>query len=643
MRTMPHDKPSLPHLLIAFVGAVIVVGVALLAHSLAVLLQTPVRFPLIVLAVLTCVSSRFAIKVPGRAATVSISEIFVFTSALLFGPAAATIIVAVDGAWVSLGQKHRRLHRALFNVAEPAVSTWTAATVFFAITKTASLAQPIPSTPTLALATVVMAGVFFALNSGLTSIALALENNIPVYALWRQHAGYLALNYYAAASLAAVAVANGSPINFTAVGLVAPLLILSYVAYRETSRRVVEAHQHIGEVERLYHASVEMLAIAVDVKDQVTHGHIRRVQRHALAVARALGVTEPIDIKALESGALLHDIGKLAVPDYVLNKPSALTRAEQDTMRKHVTMGARILAAVDFPYPVVPIVRHHHEQWDGRGYPDGLVGAEIPIGARILSVVDCFDALTSDRPYRTRLSDEQAIEILKSRKGTFYDPVIVDTFIGLIPVLQGDDAEAHERSKVQGAVAAGLAGTTNERGVESGLEELLTDPVSAPRQVGALIDRRIARLTASDACLYSLSSSSRDLLVAHATGRLCAETHTLHIPVGSGVSGWVATNRSTIRNADAALDLGALAGQFGFRACTSTPVFASGELFGVLTVYDTREAGFSQSAVADIGVLAQEVGLMLSRIRAEAAGGTQTQEIAYTTVRRERRPLAEAS
>ena len=134
----------------------------------------------------------------------------------------------------------------------------------------------------------------------------------------------------------------------------------------------------------------------------------------------------------------------------MLNKPSALTSAEFETMKKHASMGARILTAVDFPYPIVPIVRHHHERWDGGGYPDGLVGAEIPLGARILAVVDCFDALTSDRPYRPRLTDEQAAEILRSRQATFYDPVVVEKFVELIPELRRADAACVERRGYSG-------------------------------------------------------------------------------------------------------------------------------------------------------------------------------------------------
>ena len=135
-----------------------------------------------------------------------------------------------------------------------------------------------------------------------------------------------------------------------------------------------------------------------------------------------MGVSDDQQIKAIEAASLLHDMGKLAVPEYILNKPGRLTPAEFEKMKLHASVGADILSAIDFPYPVVPIVRHHHENWDGTGYPDGIKGSDIPIGARILSVVDCFDALTSDRPYRPSLPDAEAIRILVERRGQCTTP-----------------------------------------------------------------------------------------------------------------------------------------------------------------------------------------------------------------------------
>jgi putative nucleotidyltransferase with HDIG domain len=195
--------------------------------------------------------------------------------------------------------------------------------------------------------------------------------------------------------------------------------------------RVEDANRHVAALNRLYSTTIETLAMAIDAKDQVTHGHIRRVRERSVSLARRVGVDDERLIRAIEAASLLHDMGKLAIPEHILNKPGKLTVDEFAVMKTHSTLGADILAAIEFPYPVVPIVRHHHENWDGSGYPDGLTGTEIPLGARILAVVDCFDALTSDRPYRCRLTVSEAIAILKDRRGSMYDPLVVDVFMEL--------------------------------------------------------------------------------------------------------------------------------------------------------------------------------------------------------------------
>ena len=186
--------------------------------------------------------------------------------------------------------------------------------------------------------------------------------------------------------------------------------------------------------------------MAIDAKDQITHGHIRRVQRYAVGLAKCVGVNDDLQVRAIEAAALLHDMGKLAIPEFILNKPGPLTANEFDVMKQHANIGADILSSIEFPYPVVPIVRHHHESWDGTGYPSGLKGVAIPLGARILSVVDCFDALTSDRPYRPRLSVEDAISVLVQRRGSMYDPMVVDKFIEAQQQLS-EDAQEQDTDK----------------------------------------------------------------------------------------------------------------------------------------------------------------------------------------------------
>src|SRR5688500_5294792 len=241
--------------------------------------------------------------------------------------------------------------------------------------------------------------------------------------------------------------------------------------------------------------------MAIDAKDQITHGHIRRVQQLAVGLGEAMGLKESAQIRAVEAAALLHDMGKLAVPEYILNKPGPLTPAEFEKMKLHASVGADILSAIEFPYPVVPIVRHHHESWDGSGYPAGLRGADIPIGARVLSVVDCFDALTSDRPYRPRLSDDDALLILKDRGGTMSDPLIVDAFFGLFKRLRTEE----ESNRSQEGSVKGL----RRSGPQTSLPKLAA--ISASAGESRTMYRLIQRLAAQQSYVAALDDVIQEI------------------------------------------------------------------------------------------------------------------------------------
>jgi len=220
--------------------------------------------------------------------------------------------------------------------------------------------------------------------------------------------------------------------TLTGLGVVVPILLISYLVLRTSVARAENTSRHLREVNRVYLSTVETLAAAIDAKDQVRSHDIRRVQNYALSLARAVGVVEEPDLRAIEAAVLLHDMGKLSVPACILNKPGKLTPAEFERVKQHVTVAAQILSQIDFPYPVVPVVRHHHEHWDGTGYPDGLKGEAIPIGARVMAVVDCYDALTSHRPYRPAVASAEALRIILERRGSVYDPRVVEAFAGVV-------------------------------------------------------------------------------------------------------------------------------------------------------------------------------------------------------------------
>ena len=372
---------------------------------------------------------------------------------------------------------------------------------------------------------------------------------------------------------------------------------------------VDDAHKHVTQVNEMYLATIEALALAVDAKDQVTHGHIRRVQVYTVELAQRLGVRDARQLKAIEAAALLHDMGKLAIPEHILNKPGKLTTAEFDNMKRHTDIGADLLSSVRFPYPVVPIVRHHHENWDGTGYPTGLAGVDIPLGARILSVVDCFDALTSDRPYRPRLSTTEAFEILRERRGRMYDPIVVDAFISAhseiapLATAAGDQARSlvapPGQSPEQGTRPFdNIRETAAQSSSLSEYQGELQRSTTSEEAIGVATE--YARLlTPSTAC--AVYKYLPDVDVLRCTACSGSEGHLLHgltIKRGERVTGWAAANHRTVTNSQAELDLQALSLSFNppLRAVIAAPYFgAQDKLLGVLSGYAAKDNAFSET------------------------------------------------
>ncbi|MGE5442930.1 MAG: HD-GYP domain-containing protein [Bacteroidota bacterium] len=418
-----------------YLGSVCLLGGILLVQAVRQGLTAGGNYWWLLLAALIWGTGSLSIRVPSG--TIYVSETFVFALVLLYGPGPAIIALSLDGLFVSLRHQHRDLRHALFNVAEPAVTVSAAAAAFFAAAGVAPFRDlaSAPRAGDLIVPTALMAGTYFLCNSVLTVLAIATETGVPPLRLWRQHSASLALNTLGGACLGLVLAVQAPGAHLWDVikglAIVVPLLAITYRMLRTSTERVEDAHRHLCELNDLHLSTIEALATAVDAKDEGTHGHIRRVQTYASRLARACGVCDEQDLKAIQAAALLHDIGKLSVPDSILNKPGRLTAEEYERMKLHAPAGAAILAPICFPYPVVPIVRHHHESWDGTGYPDKLRAEAIPLGARIMAVVDCYDALTSDRPYRAAMDRDAALAILRDRRGTMYDPQVVDAFFAI--------------------------------------------------------------------------------------------------------------------------------------------------------------------------------------------------------------------
>lgn len=619
-----------------YVGVIAAVGAVVVGASLFELGSTPHRWEWVALAVLAMVASRFPLRVPGTNAWFSISDTFFITSALLFGPAPATVTMALDSMIMSYRQSSK-LRRFLFNGSAPAVAFWCGAQVFFWFSGVTPLFGNKLSADTMVGPLAIFAAVYFVLNSGLTAVAIALEKHTSPAAVFRSHFGLVSLNWFAAASAAFLLVLLSQYLSILAMAAVLPLIAIMHLAMRSWTGRIEDAEEHVATVDKLYLSTIGALSTAIEAKDGVTSMHIHRVQHYAMGLANALGALDELTLKALQAAALLHDTGKLAVPERILNKPGKLTPAEFETMKLHVEVGADILSSIDFPYPVVPIVRAHHENWDGSGYPNGLKGIEIPIGARILSVVDCYDALTSDRPYRAAMTDVEALSVIRTRRGTFYDPTVVDTFervCGTIAPLEVKPQLQKAIDKITKAVAPPplepaiesvpallQAPVVTNEGPESlrALANLARVVAGRPTNadISSLIWSHVHHVVPSASCAFFVSDAATDSVkVAFVAGEAASMLQGLEMKLGDKLTGWVAANKQPIINSEAKLDLGAEAELAGLRYCVSYPLAADGELAGVLSLYAAD--AFREEQTQTLQLVMPHLGQMLASVSRRA-------------------------
>lgn len=616
---MSRQFTKLPTAARVYIVAVIGLGAITIARSVTSLIQQPVGSDWLVIAALTLLTGSFSIKVPSINARISVSEAFVFVGVLSFGPHVATLIVALDSLVLTswLRGPSRSPLRALFNMTAGALAISSAAQLLAWMLPV----HPAASAPLdrLLVPVVGLALSYFTINSWLIAIALAFERNVSAIEIWRRNFLWLSLNYLGGASVALVLVSNTRNINLTAVSAIIPLLVVMYLTFRTSWGRLEDANKHVTQLNELYLSTIETLAMAVDAKDQITHGHIRRVQTYAIELAKRVGVNDDRQIKAIEAAALLHDMGKLGIPEHILNKPGRLTDAEFGRMKQHADLGADLLSSIRFPYPVVPIVRHHHEHWNGGGYPSGIAGTDIPLGARILSVVDCFDALTSDRPYRPRLSADEAFDIIRERRGTMYDPLVVDTFIRAyaeiapLAIRAGQEARTVFGSELSDRADTSvpqplrhIRATATETALLVTCNQNLAKAASVKEALEISAQSLRQLLPATVYALFEYDSQCDSLVCRSAVGDPQNLLRGLTIPVGQRVTGWCGANRRTAINSDASLDLAQIATLFQppLRSTISTPLVDNDRLVAVLTAYSLTDEAFTEGhryAFAQVG------------------------------------------
>jgi len=589
-----------------YVAGVSALGLGVLAYSIRDVYVHPLGYEWAILVLLTVASGWATLRIPEMPISFSISDTFIFSVGLLFGPSAGAVTAALDALVLSyrMAFSRRTIHRVVFNCATASIAIWVSAHLFLTLAGSRPLLDGRFAALRLLALVVVFGTLDFGLNTGIVATAVSFERKRPVLAIWREHFLGLWISYFGGAFGAMLFLVLTLLHRFDVVALLVPLPLILYVTFRHAVGRAQDQIGHLGKVNRVYVAAIEALAQAVDAKDQVTHDHVRRVQDESVRLARALGVDGDGDIQAIKAASLLHDVGKLAIPEHILNKPGRLTPAEYDIMKRHAQIGADILSVIGFPYAVAPIVRHHHENWDGTGYPDGLSGASIPVGARILAVVDCFDALTSDRPYRPRLSDADALQIVADRRGTMYDPDVVDSFFAMHGASVGGPSPQRSAAPAAHAGAAPAAPRPDHADARQGSQDLraffdLGRSIAGSHQspaVGELVWTHLkSRLPAASFVLFAYDAADDALVAIYASNPWTTLDRMERVPLGERLSGWVAATGQTIRNSDARLDVDAEARErTPLRSALSVAVASHGRTSGVLSFYSTSANAFGE-------------------------------------------------
>ncbi len=561
-------------------------------------------------------ASRLKVNLPGITGTLSVNFLFILIGVLELSFTETLILGAISMVAQCLFPDRPRAIQITFNVCAGSISTALAYLVFH----NPMMNLIIGSRPALLG---LSATVYFIANAGSIATVISLTERRPLYRILADCYFWSFPYYLVGAGIAGAIAWLNRTFNWETSLLVLPVVYLIYRSYRLYLGKLEDEKRHVEEMANLHLRTIEALALAIEAKDHTTHEHLQRVRVYAIEVAKELGVCGP-ELEALHAAALLHDIGKLAVPEHIISKPGRLSPEEFEKMKIHTLVGAEILERVRFPYPVVPIVRAHHEKWDGSGYPLGLKGAEIPIGARILSAVDYLDALASDRQYRRALPLKDVMQKLAAESGKSFDPKVVDVLqkryqhleeMAVAKSVEDPNAPLSTAIKIERGLEP-AAGFENARAQDySGRENTFLSSIAAARQEAQALFELSQDLGASLSLGETLSVFSiklkpmvpydaiaiyvqRDqaLVPEYVNGDNYRLFSSLRIPVGQGLSGWVAQNRKPIINGNPSVEPGYLNDPTKFstlRSALAVPLEGVSGIIGVLALYRAERDAFT--------------------------------------------------
>ena len=624
----------------AFVGVAASIGVVVLGYSLFHWQSHDLMRFLCYLAV-AVLASGLKVQLPGIDGTMSVNFLFILLGVMELSLPETLVIGCTATLVQSVWQARKRLDpvKVIFNVAGMMANASALTYISYHW-----LSDRFGSNKPILL--MVAALVFFFANTLPISVVIALTEGKSSRKVWSE-CYFWSFPYYlvGAAAVGLVGIVNRSAGWETSL-LVLPLIYWVYRSYRlylgrlEAEKERVEVEKrHVEEIASLNMRTIEALALAIEAKDHTTHTHLQRVRIYAVAVAKELNLSDT-DIEALRAAALLHDIGKLAVPEQIINKPGRLTPEEFEKMKVHPLVGAEILDRVAFPYPVAPIVRSHHERWDGTGYPEGIAGENIPIGARILAAVDCLDALASHRQYRQALPLAEAMAKVNEKSGSWFDPKVVEIlqkrYVELERMAQmtEDTAAPHGLSKAvrveRGiAPAAGFERTEPTHGpVENA--DFLTSIASARQEAQTMFElsqdlgvslslsetlsvlsMRLRRMIPYDSIAVFVNRNGW-LLPELVSGENFRMLSSLKIRVGEGLCGWVAENCKPIVNGNPQVEAGYVVdpGKHStLQSALVVPLEGLNGVVGVLAMYHASRDAFTPDHLRILLAVGSKVAL----------------------------------
>jgi diguanylate cyclase (GGDEF)-like protein/putative nucleotidyltransferase with HDIG domain len=579
-------------------------------------------------------SSRLKVRLPGITGTMSANFFFITIAIIELELQQVLVITCVSalGQMLWCASRKPRPEQLVFNLASVTIASYAGYTVYH----WHALRALDDSLPTLLFASTV---VFFVVNTVAVSGIVALTEGKRLWTVWRESFVWTASQYLVGSALAGLVHAFALRAGWQITLLLLPVLYLVYRSYDLYLGRLEEEKKHVMEMADLHLRTIEALALAIDAKDDTTHDHLRRVKVYATEIGKELRLSSS-EQQALETASLLHDIGKLAVPEYIISKPGKLTPEEFEKMKIHPVVGAEILERVRFPYAVVPIVRAHHEKWDGSGYPDGLKGEEIPIGARVLAVVDCLDALASDRQYRRAFPLDIALEKVVADAGKAFDPRVIEVLKRRCVELEAmaratpsDETKLSTNARIERGAAPGAGFENTGKPARSETPFDFLSSIAAARQEFHMLAEVLNELGSSLSVDETLSLLAARLkhLIPHDTVAIYVrkdqrltpqfvngEEHrlfsSLDIPLGQGLSGWVAENRRPIINGNPSVEPGYLndPGKFSnLRSALAVPLEGLAGVAGVLALYHAEADAFTRDHLRILQAISSKAGIAL--------------------------------